>query len=117
MREHAIRVISDLSRTAASEEVRLKSALALLQIAEHTRAAAAPAATPVEQDHIMDALRKLYGQAQLAAARYQERQPDYAPPPPPPSSDDEVIDIQALGDPLPEEPATPPEEAPPEDKP
>src|SRR5262249_29981184 len=56
MRAQAIRVISDLSRSAKSEEVRLKSALALIHIAETTRAAAAPTATPVEQDRILDAL-------------------------------------------------------------
>jgi hypothetical protein len=103
MREHAIRVISDLSRSAKSEEVRLKSALALIQIAEHTRAAANPAATNTEQDRILTALRKLYSQAQITAAT----PPAYDPPPEPACDpDDEVIDIRAIGEPV-TEPAEP----------
>jgi hypothetical protein len=100
MREHAVRVISDLSRSAVSEEVRLKAALALLQIAEHTRAAAAPTATAGEQDRIMGALRKLYGAAQLTAARVEDTLPPDLPPIPR-AGDDEIIDIQAIGEPLP----------------
>jgi hypothetical protein len=103
MREHAIRVISDLSRSAKSEEVRLKSALALIQIAEHTRAAANPAASNTEQDRILTALRKLYSQAQITAAT----PPAYDPPPEPVCDpDDEVIDIRAIGEPV-TEPAEP----------
>jgi len=103
MRGQAIRVISDLSRTAKSEEVRLRAALALLQIAEHHHAAAAPDATPQDQDRILSALRQLYGQAQLAAAQHQKANPGYQPPPMV-SDAEEVIDIQALGDPAPAPP-------------
>ena len=60
MREQAIGVLADLSRGARSEEVRLKSALALYRIAETTRAASAPHATTQEQDKLLDTLRHLY---------------------------------------------------------
>jgi hypothetical protein len=67
MREHSIRVLSDLSRSANSEVVRLQSALALYRIAETTRAAAAPHSTTQEQDRMLASLRQLYRSIQGVA--------------------------------------------------
>jgi hypothetical protein len=92
MREHSIRVLSDLSRTAASEEVRLKSALALFRIAETTRAASDPRATDTEQDRVLGALRKLYREVQGATTG--DGVGDLGPVPRAP--DDEPIDIRAI---------------------
>jgi hypothetical protein len=103
MREHSIRVLSDLSRTGKSEEVRLKAALALFKIAETTRAAAAPAASTKEQDRLLDRLRELYRTVQGVASRDQPRKPG-APPAPPPFFGEGVEDplpdlpVAATGD-------------------
>jgi len=105
MREHAVRVLSDLSRSAVSEEVRLKSALALFRIAETTRAASNPSAEATEQDRLLASLRKLYVEVQGTAnkppaRRRQEDDPDadFTGPLPAPlvAYDDEPIDITAL---------------------
>lgn len=64
MREQAVRILADLSRSAESEEVRLKSALALYKIAETTEAARDPNRSDAEQDRMLSALRKLYNQIQ-----------------------------------------------------
>jgi hypothetical protein len=69
MREHSVRILSDLSRSAASEEVRLKAALALYRIAETTLAAAAPDVAPSDQDKLLASLRRLYTEVQGMAAR------------------------------------------------
>ena len=91
MREHAIRVISDLSRTAKSEAIRLQSAMALYRIAETTRAAANPRATDAEQDRLLDALRGMYRTLQAQAGEV-----DLSPLGVPPTVDDEPIDIHAI---------------------
>ena len=98
MREHSIRVLSDLSRTAKSEQVRLTSALALYKIAETTRAAANPRASDREQDRLLDALRGIYRTLQAKAGAMDV---DLSPMGVPPNDDDEPIDIHAIGDPEP----------------
>ncbi|HKV44616.1 MAG TPA: hypothetical protein VJT32_08085 [bacterium] len=92
MREHSVRVLSDLSRTAKSEEVRLKSALALYRIAETTRAAAAPGAADSEQDRLLDSLRRLYVEVQGTADKHD----GIGPAPPIVRYDDAPIDIRTL---------------------
>jgi hypothetical protein len=94
MREHAVRVLSDLSRSAVSEEVRLKSALALFKIATTTAAASDPRASDQEQDRLLSALRKLYAQVRGVPSDDDDGMPDVGPAPRP--LDDEPIDIQAL---------------------
>jgi hypothetical protein len=94
MREHAIRVISDLSRSAKGEAVRLQAAMALYRIAETTRAASNPRASDAEQDRLLDALRGMYRTLQAQAGDI-----DLSPLGVPPTVDDEPIDIQAIGAP------------------
>jgi hypothetical protein len=95
MKEHSVRVLSDLSRSAKSEEVRLKAALALFRIAETTRAAADPRATDREQDKLLDSLRKLYARVNGQVQEVDDAGDiDIGPTPLPP--DDEPIDIQAI---------------------
>ena len=103
MREHAVRVLSDLSRSSPSDEVRLKAALALYRIAETTRAAAAPSAPTNEQDKLLASLRKLYTEVQGAAARSEAQEADpLGPEPAPfPTYDDEPIDITLVAEPEP----------------
>jgi hypothetical protein len=117
MREHSIRVLSDLSRTAVSEEVRLKSALALFRIAETTRAASDPRTDDAAQDRLLASLRKLYVQVQGQAARGGDGDtPDIGPVIPLP--EDEPIDITLLAEPVPAPPAAePPAAAPISDQP
>jgi len=100
MREHAVRVLSDLSRTAVSEEVRFKSALALFKIAETTRAASDPRAEATEQDKLLASLRKLYAEVQGRAG---DDTPDIGPRSREP--DDEAIDIDCIAAPVTQEPA------------
>lgn len=90
MHEQGIRVLSDLSRTAKSEEVRFKSAMALVHIAQTTIKAADPRATDDEQSRLLDSLRQLYNRVQTATAR------GTAPDLKLDNCDDEPIDIQAL---------------------
>ena len=100
MREQAVRVISDLSRSReAPHEVRLKAALALYKIAETTRAAADPRAETTEQDKLLASLRKLYA----TIGKPDADEPDIGPAPRP--CDDEPIDIQAIALPDPGEKA------------
>jgi hypothetical protein len=101
MREHAVRVLSDLSRSAASEEVRLKSALALYRIAETTRAAAAPSASESDQDRLLASLRKLYTEVRGKTARDQDADPLGPEPAPLVPYADDPIDIRSLSDPPP----------------
>lgn len=101
MREQAVRVLSDLSRTAPPA-VRLQAALALYKISETTRAAADPRATDSEQDKLLASLRKLYATIQGNVQEVDIDGPDIGPVPKP--YDDEPIDIQAIA--LPADPAT-----------
>ena len=96
MREQAVRVLSDLSREAKSEEVRLKAALSLFKIAETARGAADPRAATTEQDKLLASLRKLYATIQTSNS-----EDDIDIGPAPPAYDDEPIDIQAIADPAP----------------
>ena len=102
MREHSIRVLSDLSRSSPSDEVRLKAALALYRIAETTRAAANPSAEAAEQDKLLASLRRLYVEVQGKHDKASE-----AEPPPLVRYDDDAIDIDAIAEPAAAEDFTP----------
>lgn len=97
MRGQAIRIISDLSRTARSEAIRLQAAMALYKIAETTHAAAAPNATTAEQDRLLGALRGLYRQLQAMAGDHPL--PEGFDAAAPLDADDEPIDIRAIAAP------------------
>jgi hypothetical protein len=108
MREHSIRVLSDLSRSAKQETVRLQSALALYRIAETTRAAAAPHTTTQEQDRMLSSLRQLYRSIQgvandpprmNAASITGDGVPDPLPNLPIVCDQDEPIDITLASEP------------------
>lgn len=100
MREHSVRVLSDLSRSAESEEVRFKAAVMLYKIAETTLAAAGPGVGATEQDKLLASLRKLYTEVQGTKP---------SPAAATEIDDDEPIDIQAIAvrEPV---PATSPQE-------
>jgi len=93
MREHSVRILSDLSRSAASEEVKLKAALALYRIAETTLAAAAPGAAPTDQDKLLASLRRLYTEVQGVASREASLAREAEPEEP-------AIDIRAIAAPV-----------------
>jgi hypothetical protein len=104
MRSQAVRVLSDLSRDSASDEVRLKAALALYKIAETSRAAADPRATDTEQDKLLASLRKLYNTIQGTAAEG-DGAPDIDIGPQVRPPDDDPIDITCIAAPV--EPVAP----------
>lgn len=95
MRGQSIRIISDLSRSAKSETVRLQAAMALFQIADKTQAAARPTISNAEQDKLLDSLRGMYRRLEAQAAEA----PDISPSVPLPDPDEIPIDIDAIGDP------------------
>jgi len=100
MREHSVRVLSDLSRTAESEEVRLKAALALYKIAETTRQASDPRTDDSEQDRLLAQLRQLYATVGRRGGKppaASDLDPDIGPLPRP--YDDAPIDVRAIAAP------------------
>jgi hypothetical protein len=94
MRAHALRVLRDLSAHSSNEELRFRCALSLLQIAEATRHAANPRATPVEQDRVLRALRGFYDKIDGMVKEVAPTNPGL----PAPSAEEEPIDIQAIGE-------------------